>query len=281
MFKVNSYFHLAGYFCFGIALLIAIDPGWSIWLRSLQYDLHEGENILPRLLVLLCSSVIVLFPFLGARRDWLLVYSLLLFPLCLLGYSFVLIQGQFTFWEVSIVINEWGLGADALSAFLPQVTMATAITLAVILALWVLRPRLTDALLPLSGRLLSSRKFQAALFLPWLLPTAYLLLAGGGYWINHFALPLKVPASFAFSLSHPVYVGPRNAVVLEAPATKPVNLIFIVDESVRGDFLWINNIDENTTPFFRKNPAINFTTGAIFYRMFDGGVMINHFFSSY
>ena len=67
----------------GLLILLAIDPGWLSWIRSLQYDLSEGEPIIGRALVLMTSTAIVLLPLLTPWAWVRMGYASLLLLLCL------------------------------------------------------------------------------------------------------------------------------------------------------------------------------------------------------
>jgi glucan phosphoethanolaminetransferase (alkaline phosphatase superfamily) len=65
--------------------------------------------------------------------------------------------------------------------------------------------------------------------------------------------PLRVPVLAAYVSLNRLYTGPRQPVELVArDAPRPRVLIFIVDESVRGDYLGINGFPEQTTPYLES-----------------------------
>jgi glucan phosphoethanolaminetransferase (alkaline phosphatase superfamily) len=77
--------------------------------------------------------------------------------------------------------------------------------------------------------------------------------------------PVKLPLPTAYKLLHPVYGGPRSPVELQPAsmqASRPKYVLFIVDESVRGDYLGINGCPIDTTPYLCTCPnLVNFGIG--------------------
>ncbi len=73
--------------------------------------------------------------------------------------------------------------------------------------------------------------------------------------------PLKLPLLWAYNRNFQLYSGPRTAVSLPLSG-KPVakHIIYIIDESVRGDFLSLNGQPFKTTPFLDsfQGPLFNF-----------------------
>ena len=84
-----------------------------------------------------------------------------------------------------------------------------------------------------------------------------------------FADPVKLAALFTYTLKNNIYTGDRKPVsLLHQPNTTVKHIVWIVDESVRGDMLSINGYLVRTTPFLEKqdDKIINFgvaSSGAI------------------
>ena len=72
---------------------------------------------------------------------------------------------------------------------------------------------------------------------------------------------IKIPTIIYYAMTHKLYVGKREKVsipIVKKPLFK--HIIYIVDESVRGDKLSLNGFDKNTTPFLVsiKNNIFNY-----------------------
>ena len=96
---------------------ISVDPGPLNWIDSLLYDINEGESIILRILVITATSSIVSLPLLADSQRVVITYLVLLFPMLVLGLSFRFINGQFSSWEASLVINEFSFAGGAISEF--------------------------------------------------------------------------------------------------------------------------------------------------------------------
>lgn len=84
---------------------------------------------------------------------------------------------------------------------------------------------------------------------------------GTGYLITEMPVPIKMPAMIFSVLQKKQYYGPREQVRF-TPKNKGVqHLVFIVDESVRGDLLSINGFEKTTTPFLNSIVDKNFNYG--------------------
>lgn len=217
--------------------LVSVDPGLVSLFRSLAYDLNEGQSIVMRVLVLGCSAGIVMLPLLLHGKLKVILYLSILLPLMVTGQTFRLVNGEFSSWEAGLIVNEFGFAGGAIIAFGNQVTQATVTTLLVLILLYLLR-------VPV----LRGRVNAVLMFSPWVLPVIYLLFAQGGYWSRHFVLPVKVPSNLAYELLNPIPISTRERVNIPVSDTKPPHILYLVDESIRGDLLSINNQQERTTP---------------------------------
>jgi len=213
------------------------DPGLVKLYKSLAYDLNEGQSIIMRLIVLGLTTGIVMAPLLLRSRVYVALYLMVLFPLLVTGITFRLINGDFSSWEAGLVLNEFGFANDAIIEFSPQILKACAISAGVLLLLYFLR-------VPLARGRIHTMVFIG----PWLLPMAYLHAAQGGYWSKHFALPVKVPTMLTYEIMNPLPVMQRKPVNMAPDRQARTHIVYLVDESIRGDLLSINNAAEQTTP---------------------------------
>jgi glucan phosphoethanolaminetransferase (alkaline phosphatase superfamily) len=236
-----------------LVVCITIDTGLIKLSESLAYDLKEGQSVLARLTVLTLTTGIVITPLMLRSRQYVLLYMAALFPFLVTGLTFRLINGAFTSWEAGLMLSEIGFADDALIEFSPQIAQASIISVALLITLYYLR-------LPLfKGRLQS-----ALLLAPWLLPIAYIHAAEGGYWSKHFALPVKVPTMLTYELMNPIPIMKREPVNITPSRQEQAHIIYLVDESIRGDLLSINNPLEHTTP---RLPSVSKQYSAYNYRV--------------
>jgi lipid A ethanolaminephosphotransferase len=244
---VKSWKSLLLFYSVAFLAFISLDPGLINWLKSLQYDLHEGQFPLVRVLVLLVSSAIVATPLMMPNVRVRILYMLWLLVLSTIGLSFRYINGQFTHWEAMLTINELGFASAAITEFIGVIILAIAFTVAALGVLYWLRPRLSQSLRS------TPNITSVALLLPWLMPALYLMVANGGYLMTHFALPMKVASSLAYVAQQPLYQGERSAVLASVnKQTSKYHVMLIVDESIRGDLLSINGGPASTTPYLNS-----------------------------
>lgn len=80
--------------------------------------------------------------------------------------------------------------------------------------------------------------------------------------VEEYPSPIAVPIQAYLGIKDsPVYLGPRDALKYDYPVSPKVEkIVFIVDESIRGDYLQLNNNDFDNTPFLvsRRSQIANF-----------------------
>lgn len=82
--------------------------------------------------------------------------------------------------------------------------------------------------------------------------------------ISQFFSPISVPTAFAAVATNGRYRGPRASVQYQGrPGPRLKNVVLVIDESVRGDYLAITDPAKRTTPFMVANADsfINFGNG--------------------
>jgi glucan phosphoethanolaminetransferase (alkaline phosphatase superfamily) len=155
-----------------------------------------------------------------------------------LGYKLVNGYG-FTFSEASIALSEWGFAGNAFRTFFPVIWFVPLVTLFIAVVLFIV----TQKYLP---------KTPAKISLP---VTGFFLLLG--YYVLYqtsgeqsYPSMFKIPLLTVFAVQHPMYNGDREPVKLKpARGCEYKHIIYLADESVRGDFLSINNPHIDVTPF--------------------------------
>jgi lipid A ethanolaminephosphotransferase len=139
-----------------------------------------------------------------------------------------------------IEIARPGAVTDVITAFLPVIAASGLYALAytgllAAIARWI-APRVGSAWASLAPILSLS--------------AVYLATSSSGAAVNHFPIPAKVPFQFYQASRLPIYRGKRDPVELTSHADRRQKLlIFIVDESIRGDVLGLNGFAFDTTPF--------------------------------
>ncbi len=75
-----------------------------------------------------------------------------------------------------------------------------------------------------------------------------------------FFIPYKIAFDFYYAFKAPMYLGVKSKVIRESAHSKIDKIVFVVDESIRGDKLSINGFDKSTTPFLKsiKDSIINY-----------------------
>jgi lipid A ethanolaminephosphotransferase len=93
------------------------------------------------------------------------------------------------------------------------------------------------------------------------LSAIYIATSHSGAAVNHFPILAKVPFQFYQAARLPIYRGERDPVEIVSNADRRQKLLlFIVDESIRGDVLGINGFAFDTTPFLSSlgNRVLNY-----------------------
>lgn len=175
-------------------------------------------------------------------RAWIRYAGLgLLFPLMILHFSYAAINGTaLGLAEVDTIFREGaGMGKEAILAFRSSILRAVpkAGLLVGVLGLISLFFRI---------RFSTWKAFLLSLSFPAML----VIFSATDFDVISFPLPFRMIGLFALHGMVKPYTGVRDPVaVVPARAAYRKHLILIVDESVRGDHLWINGYPRDTTPF--------------------------------
>ncbi len=158
-------------------------------------------------------------------------------------YGYKQINGfGFSFFDANTLLSEMGFAGEALSTFLPEVITGVIgiLVLTILLAIVVSRyaPKIKTRIV------LPSIAFFFALgyFVTW-------STSGDQVYPTMFKIPLLITYANNYSL----YDGPREDLKLsnEQPSEYR-HIIFLVDESVRGDYFSINDEENPTTPYLQS-----------------------------
>ncbi|MGE5423806.1 MAG: sulfatase-like hydrolase/transferase [Syntrophothermus sp.] len=169
----------------------------------------------------------------------ILSFVLLIFTLTMEA-SYLIINGYgFTFTEASISLKETAFIMDAITTFFPKVWFVLpSVLIFAFLLFWISHYYLPKVSWKLS--------VPVSLFF---LSLAYFVLKGTGGQQTYPTM-FKIPILMVYAVNNPVYMGPRDIVPV-SPVRLPAyrHIIYLVDESVRGDFITLNNAREPVAPF--------------------------------
>ena len=234
-----------------VAVDIQIAQGIGNYVSDFLYP-EPDQDLLPPVVFKLVFSLAVFALFIS-RSLWIRLLGIAMTFVCFwlfIAYEALNTGGAgFDSWvgfevgEASMILIEIsrpGAVKDALIAFLPVIaksglhSFAYTAVLATV-ARWV-APRVGSAwasVTPIIG-----------------LSALYVATSNSGAAVNHFPIPAKIPFQFYEAGRLPIYLGKRDPVEITSNTDRRQELlIFIMDESIRGDVLGVNGFAFDTTPF--------------------------------
>ena len=206
---------------------------WQPWIMTLK------------VIALLCSLTALTFLYLS--NDILVkvfAYTVTFISLTIsLSYRFI--NGQcFNFWDMKIMVEEAAYAGNALSNFITPVIFAVVLSLIITGAIFI-------ATLKIKARTPSWMLLFYFLSLLLLFNMRDVICAK-----FYQPVPLRVPAIFMDRLAEalkPDKGHPREKIYFSKKGAPKVDkILLIVDESIRGDLLGINNSKIPSTPFLNK-----------------------------
>jgi glucan phosphoethanolaminetransferase (alkaline phosphatase superfamily) len=169
--------------------------------------------------------------------------------------SYRIINGYgFTFSEALIVLREFSYSRDALLSFFPHIWFVFPLVMIVSVFLYFI----TDLYVPKS-----SWKISVPLSLFFIFLSFYVLKGTSG--AQAYPSMFKIPVLTMYAATDQTYTGPRSEVT-EIPGKEPEfrNIIYLVDESVRGDMISLNNPSNNdVTPYISSVSANIYNYGIV------------------
>lgn len=235
-------------------VLQSTDSGIITYFETLSYIKREGASI--------STLIAVKFIFMAALTSLLMAESFLLRVVCYI-FSF------FTLWlaELNLLINKGSLNEGVIKVALGDIS--TRVYLADTFKLFhkeVLISGGTALFITLLIIFINSRFLPKVATWKAILPLLILCLGyfgtrGPGYLTNEMPMPIKMPGMTYGALRKNLYYGPRDAVSFTAKSKGVDRLVYIVDESVRGDLLSVNGFEKDTTPFLKKEINKHFNYG--------------------
>jgi lipid A ethanolaminephosphotransferase len=239
----------------GSALLLqAFDTGLGFYATDLTYLIREGVPVWTGV----ATKLVFVMAF-----TWLFAMRSVSARVAAYGVTFV------TLWlgMINLRLNDYHLTPEIVRTVLGDNTTRAYLGAAVRHFRWDVVVAGTEAGLAVIALLLVHRwalpkvaTWKAALPLAVLL-VGYFGLRGSGYLVSQMPVPIKIPGLLVGYLSQPVRSVPRDPVSLVRAGTPVQRLLFIVDESVRGDLLSINGFAKPTTPFLSRIVADHFNYG--------------------
>ncbi|MEZ5537532.1 MAG: sulfatase-like hydrolase/transferase [Thiolinea sp.] len=210
-----------------------------------QKGLLKGGLYLISYLLAIFAVLSVIF----LRRSWLAVLAIIFIALIYAADSFVQLLGSsdngLTVEMLSIAINEAGR-ADMMLAYRHLLIYAALIFLGLCLLFWLIRRQLSY--LSFSGRWIITGLLFAA------------LLAGGlvfkipSITSHSYPAPVKLPVMLTEYVKKYAHTRPRvlDAAIRPQQPRAYQTIVWIVDESISGDYLSLNGYSKPTTPYLES-----------------------------
>lgn len=177
-------------------------------------------------------------------------YLLLIFTISVDGSYYIINGYGFYYTEASVALSEKGFAADAILTFFPKIWFVLPLAILFATTLFVV----TEKYLPKT-----SWKISIPFTLFFVLLSFYVLRATTGQ--QTYPTMFKVPVLGIYAATYPIYTGPRDPVPINPVRQSPYrHIIYLVDESVRGDMISLNDPSNNVTPFLFsiRNNILNY-----------------------
>ena len=254
----------------GVFLLLFLADSYSLIDRTNQLIyLYGSPGAIAFVLVwIACISSLLCITFLPNILVKL-VFTCLIFVTTLLGATYANISGLPLLYDnLYVLLENTSFAGSALSHYSKEITLGSLIAL---LSLTILLPppswvkKAWSSSKPVLPKYRVSHVHTTAYFII-LAPFAAIFLAGllrGGYGVQETPVQYRLSSLFSIiALENIVYRDSEPKTVdidLHEPKT-PANIVLIVDESLRGDFIDINGDNLGVTPylFANRNRVINF-----------------------
>ena len=242
MFTVSPISKIIALFIVLLAGLSLLEYQSLIFFGIMQGKCDQGEYLKAIVyLIAYCISILgILSIMLCSNRSIRVVGSLFIGLLICVNLSSIAILGQNVgLGDVSAAVSLPAFASTYIQSHLHSIVTASAFGGSLVLAFYLLASRIGARLHPVC--LLSVPIGLIFVFIVTWVTMAVL---------DHFPSPMRIPMLVAYNSMSRTYAGPREEVSLRVESKgKPKHIIYIVDESVRGDLLTINGNAMDTTPF--------------------------------
>jgi glucan phosphoethanolaminetransferase (alkaline phosphatase superfamily) len=227
-------------------VLFAVSDGI---LGEFSYDFKNGSvsRIIGGALTFLLLVIAFLPFFLQKTSPFKRIFYIFTAACLSVTWAFRFTRGSsFTAQDALLLITEYGFANEAAQTFLKDFLLAIAIASFIITLLWIFSKQISDQKTFL--KILPTAAIFGAIL--------YIVLSPTASFIRYFPSFLKVPSAFASA----VFKTPEST--FRAAPTLPFknnsaeqHIIFIIDESIRGDEISINSPNIPTTPFLKSIEA--------------------------
>ncbi len=196
---------------------------------------------------LLLSSIFSLVLLILAKSKMIYRVSIIvIFATFVINTIFVKMGHNFNADDASLLLREYAYAGDALITFLPIILSSLLIATIIIAIYHFIRVKIDIRFTNRYILLIIPIIFLGVLFTT---------LKTKGFF--YFPSTYNIFSNLLYAVNHQIYHGTKDKPVLEVKH-KPLfdNIIFIVDESIRGDLLSLNGYKEKTTPFLENQKNI-------------------------
>ncbi|MCW8994463.1 MAG: sulfatase-like hydrolase/transferase, partial [Psychromonas sp.] len=219
----------------------------SAYIRDAHYDRLFVMGVLFFFSSFLITAILFI-----KKINWIIL--LLFFLSLFLEYSSRQITGHgFTFNDALLIFKEWRTGGEAFVSFYRLLIIPVVISgLIVALIWWFIRSIKIN---------IAKKKVVVIICLFFIVNLLmYKIMELTNARRDTFPLVYKIPLTLAYAYNNELYVGDRKKIVIPHTKSEIQHIIFIVDESVRGDVQSLNGYKINTTPFLNslKNKIFNY-----------------------
>ena len=231
-----------------LVILFGILDDFAIYKEiPLMFKLNRGPSAIAYLSVFGLSilSLLILFFF---RNNFIKITSLLVFFVSVsleLGYS--ALNGTGLGYEDILLLYQnvgFSLGGETFQTYFQEILKAASIS-------FVLTSSLSIGIYKYKKISFSKKRY---LLLPLICAFAVLFIFDYSI-LNRtsFPAPIKIPSLFYYASKNNLYSGARDQPYIQ-PITNPLakHIVWIIDESIRGDLLQINGLAKETTPFLKS-----------------------------
>ncbi len=214
---------------------------WEIFIyRDFHYQIRQGIRLINYLLQI---AIVIAF-ITSTSKITRYFMAIMLFITYSIYFTYYFLNGTgFVINNAYIILSEYTFAKEAFATYYPVILKAMAVSALFVGAIYFLgqfiRHRLSKYIL--FGALLAVSIFYSR----------FITFSTADF---SFTIPFKVTFDFYKAASAPLYANHR-AEVTQKIIQKPLvdKIVYIVDESIKGNILSLNGYKVNTTPFLVKN----------------------------
>lgn len=226
-------------------LLISIDSGIFQYFEVMNYIKSEGVAISVLIAVKFIFMGAITFLFMGENLFIkIFSYVVCFFSMWLSELNLIINKGPLNESVIKVAIGDSSTRVyitDTITLFYIEILKSGGIALVIIIFIsminWRFLPKIATwkSVLPI-----------------FILCIGYFGTRGSGYLVNEMPIPVKMLGMTYGALIKNLYYGPRDNVAFNVKVEGMERIVYIIDESVRGDLLSINGFEKKTTPFLNQ-----------------------------